>query len=198
MVNNGSNESFLRDALNSTIALTNSSGSIVDQTTYDPYGNTTDSAPSSASAFEFTGRENDQTFGGLYYMRARYYSPQLARFISRDPAGLAGGVNLYAYAGDDPIDFSDPTGTDNLEGPGDVCSACIPHGPGGFVPPQEAMLVNQDGLDNAVVQYYDGSQNGGGQRDPVVPVQMIGVEAAAEFDLDTGLPLVCYSVGLAC
>lgn len=107
----GTNESFLRDGLNSTIALTGSTGSIQDQTTYGPYGNTTDSVPSSASGFEFTGRENDNTVGGLYYMRGRYYSPQLARFISRDPIGLAGGLNMYAYGGDDLVDFSDPTGT---------------------------------------------------------------------------------------
>jgi uncharacterized protein RhaS with RHS repeats len=39
-----------------------------------------------------------------------YYAPELGRFISRDPAGLGGGANLYAYAGDDPVNFSDPMG----------------------------------------------------------------------------------------
>jgi len=43
-------------------------------------------------------------------MRGRYYDASIGRFISRDPAGLPGGVNMYAYAGDDPVDFSDPTG----------------------------------------------------------------------------------------
>jgi RHS repeat-associated protein len=120
LVNNGStNESFLRDPLDSTIALTDSSGTtILDQTTYDAFGNTTDSAPSQASPFEFTGRENDTTaassgyyYSNLYFMRGRFYDPQLARFISRDPSGLSGGTNLYEYAGDDPVDLSDPTGT---------------------------------------------------------------------------------------
>jgi hypothetical protein len=46
----------------------------------------------------------------LYYNRARYYDPTLARFISEDPIGLAGGVNQYAYAGNDPVDGVDPTG----------------------------------------------------------------------------------------
>jgi RHS repeat-associated protein len=50
---------------------------------------------------QYTGRENNQT--GLYYYRARYYSPSLRRFISEDPIGLAGGINAYAYAGDDPV-----------------------------------------------------------------------------------------------
>lgn len=47
---------------------------------------------------------------GLYYFRARYYSPELRRFISEDPIGLAGGVNPYMYAGNDPINSVDPTG----------------------------------------------------------------------------------------
>ncbi len=59
----------------------------------------------------YIGREVTDA-SGFYYMRGRYYAPGLARFISRDPAGLAGGINMYAYAGDDPVDFSDPTGLD--------------------------------------------------------------------------------------
>ncbi len=72
------------------------------------YGNSTDSVPTQASVFEFTGRENDGD--GLYYMRARYYAPSIARFISRDPIGIAGGLNLYEYAGDSPTNATDPTG----------------------------------------------------------------------------------------
>jgi uncharacterized protein RhaS with RHS repeats len=51
----------------------------------------------------------------LYYNRGRYYSPELQRFISEDPVGLAGGINLYAYAGNNPISFADPTGLDPVE-----------------------------------------------------------------------------------
>ncbi len=43
-------------------------------------------------------------------MRNRYSLPAIGRFISRDPIGITGGINLYTYAGDDPVDFSDPTG----------------------------------------------------------------------------------------
>ena len=52
---------------------------------------------------------NDPT-SGLYYARNRYYHPGMGRFISQDPMGLAGGLNLYAYAGNDPINFRDPLG----------------------------------------------------------------------------------------
>ncbi len=47
----------------------------------------------------------------LYYMRARYYDPELGRFLSEDPIGISGGLNLYAYAGNDPVNKADPTGT---------------------------------------------------------------------------------------
>lgn len=46
----------------------------------------------------------------LYHMGARYYDPQLGRWLSEDPAGIAGGLNLYAYAGNDPVNRRDPTG----------------------------------------------------------------------------------------
>jgi len=46
----------------------------------------------------------------LYYMGARYYDPALGRWLSQDPVGIAGGLNLYAYVGDDPIDSRDPSG----------------------------------------------------------------------------------------
>ena len=54
-------------------------------------------------------REDDGT--GLYYYRARYYSPDQKRFIAADPLGFGGGdSNFYAYVGNNPINFTDPTG----------------------------------------------------------------------------------------
>ncbi|MBI5756806.1 MAG: RHS repeat protein [Nitrospirae bacterium] len=83
------NEYFHTDALGSVLGLTTETGQLVTAYSYDPFGNTTTTG-TSANPFQYTGRENDQPVlsgveGGLYYYRARYYSPSLKRFISQDP-----------------------------------------------------------------------------------------------------------------
>jgi RHS repeat-associated protein len=59
--------------------------------------------------YTYTGREWDKETG-LYYYRARYYDPMEGRFIQKDPIGFKGGVNIYAYTKNNPINFRDPTG----------------------------------------------------------------------------------------
>jgi RHS repeat-associated protein len=100
---------FVTDALGSTLALTNGSGSTVASYAYDPFGNTTQTG-TSANSYQYASRENDGT--GLYFNRARYYNPQLQRFISADPIGFKGGINDYAYVGGSPTNFVDPAGLD--------------------------------------------------------------------------------------
>jgi RHS repeat-associated protein len=53
---------------------------------------------------------------GLYYYRARYYSPQLGRFLQVDPVGYKDDVDLYTYVGNDPADKSDPSGKTCTQG----------------------------------------------------------------------------------
>jgi len=100
---------FLTDALGSTVALADATGTIETQYTYEPFGNTAVSGQPTANPFQYSGRENDAT--GLYFHRARYYSPTFQRFTAEDPIGFAGGFNLYAYVQDNPISFNDPSGT---------------------------------------------------------------------------------------
>lgn len=101
--------SFLTDALGSSIALADSTGTIQTQYSFDPFGNTTTSGASTTSSFAYTGRELDST--GLYFNRARYYNTTLQRFISEDPIGFSGGdTNLYAYVWNSPTNFVDPGG----------------------------------------------------------------------------------------
>lgn len=99
---------LLPDALGSTLELADNSGTLQTHYTYEPFGTTAASGTSSTNAAQFTGRERDGT--GAYFNRARYYHPQLQRFLSEDPLGVEGGLNLYAYAGNNPVSQVDPLG----------------------------------------------------------------------------------------
>lgn len=101
---------FLPDGLGSTLALLDSSGASQTQYTYEPFGKTTASGTGNGNSSQYAGRENDGT--GLYFNRARYYSPALQRFLSEDPAGFRGSLNLYAYVDNDPFNWTDPLGLD--------------------------------------------------------------------------------------
>ncbi|MGI9066905.1 MAG: Ig-like domain-containing protein [Pyrinomonadaceae bacterium] len=97
---------FGQNHLGSTTALTDPKGQLVERITYDGYGNSTGSA---RTRYDFTGRERDSDSGLLYY-RARWYDPQVGRFISEDPIGLAGGINAFAYVSNSPQNRTDPSG----------------------------------------------------------------------------------------
>lgn len=99
---------FLSDVLGSTLGLTDSLGVIQTQYTFEPFGNTSIGGAATTNSFAYAGRELDGT--GLYFNRARYYSSQFGRFISEDPAGFAGGINLYGYVDASPTNATDPSG----------------------------------------------------------------------------------------
>ncbi len=94
------------DSLGSIAKHTSSLGAVTETILYDPWGNIQSGTP---TPFGFTGREWDAS-ASLYYYRARYYDPSAARFASEDPIGLLGGLNLYAYVQDDPVNRTDPSG----------------------------------------------------------------------------------------
>lgn len=102
---------FLQDTIGSTTALTDATGATVERMRYEPFGSSTGSA---FTRYLYTGRELDSLTGLLYY-RARWYDPGQGRFISEDPSGLSGGINLYEYAGDQPISRIDPLGLDFID-----------------------------------------------------------------------------------
>ncbi len=111
------NSYSLKDLSNTVLALANSSGSIVESYNYDAYGNVTIknsggnviSTSAYGNRFLFQGREYDYTTQ-LYNFRARWYDPETGRWLSNDPIGISGGLNLYAFCGNDPVNFVDPIG----------------------------------------------------------------------------------------
>jgi RHS repeat-associated protein len=104
----GTGEFYVADGLGSVIGLTDADGTLGTRYTYAPFGGTVIDGLSE-NPFQFTGRENDGS--GVYYYRARYYHPELSRFLSEDPLhGLSVRVPPYQYARDNPIVYADPLG----------------------------------------------------------------------------------------
>jgi RHS repeat-associated protein len=99
---------FLTDVLGSTVALADGAGAIQTEYTYSPFGQTTVSGSPSSNPYQFTGRETDGT--DLLSYRARYVDSRLQRFISEDPIGFLGGLNLQIYVGNNPVNLTDPLG----------------------------------------------------------------------------------------
>ncbi len=95
------------DGLNSIVAATDQTGATAGTQRFDAWGNVLAST-GSIPHYGYTGREPDET--GLVYYRARYYDPSIGRFTQRDPSGLRGGINLYAYVGNNPVNLTDPSG----------------------------------------------------------------------------------------
>jgi RHS repeat-associated protein len=99
------------DGLGSVVAVTNYLAAVEEKHAYTPYGV---GDANTGTAWRFTGRRLDGETG-LYYLRARDYAPLIGRFLQPDPIGIEGGINLYAYVGNDPLNATDPSGLWTLQ-----------------------------------------------------------------------------------
>jgi RHS repeat-associated protein len=99
---------YLHDQAGSTRALTTQAAAVAATFTYAPYGQLLASTGTATTPFMWQGQYRDAA-DGLYYLRARYYDPATATFLTRDPLEDLTG-EPYTYAGEDPLDGSDPSG----------------------------------------------------------------------------------------
>jgi RHS repeat-associated protein len=137
---------YLTDALGSSVALTDGTGTVQTEYTYEPFGSVTTTGSTTSNTFAFTGREADET--GLSYYRARYYHPQNQRFVGENPLDVQGGsTNLYSYVNNNPTNLLDPLGlwVRNLD-PSRPVPVKPEDGPWGKLPPCSEWPGSPDGL----------------------------------------------------
>lgn len=110
---------------------------IISYEEYHPYGTTSYQAKSAsisaaAKRYRYTGMERDEE-SGLEYHTARYYLPWLGRWLSADPIGIEGGMNLYCYSSSNPINRSDKNGQEDKENEYCFTPGCGTFDPKGFL-----------------------------------------------------------------
>lgn len=103
----------LTDHQNTVHGFVDATGVIVARYVYDAWGNVLSEAVTASALvgnrYRFQGREYSAVTG-LYNFRARWYDPATGRWISKDPIGINGGLNMYVFCGNDPVNFIDPFG----------------------------------------------------------------------------------------
>ncbi len=150
---------FVNDHLGTPHRIVSESGEIVWAAAYLPFGEAQVVRETVANSFRFPGQYFDAETG-LHYNWHRYYDPQTGRYLTPDPIGLAGGVNLYAYVEGNPVTLADPYGLD-----GGVIT--IPAAVYAFV--KAAVFVGSSVIVADLVSRWMGSDDGGDAKTPCEP-----------------------------
>jgi RHS repeat-associated protein len=105
----GASYYYATESPGNVVGLMDGIGQQVNEYRHGPWGRAELVQEGVPQPLRFGAREWDGG-SGLYQVRARWYDPQTGRFVSEDPIGLAGGMNVYTYAANNPVNFTDPSG----------------------------------------------------------------------------------------
>jgi RHS repeat-associated protein len=110
MVKNGVTYALITDHVGSVrLVLNSTTGAVAQRLDYDAWGRVTQNTNPGFQPFGFAGGLYDEATG-LVRFGARNYDADSGRWTTKDPVGFGGGPNAYRYVGDDPVNFSDPSG----------------------------------------------------------------------------------------
>lgn len=147
----GSPKTYLQtiDHLGSIRETTDTAGNLVQRVSYDLWGNPSFATGAATSPFAFTGHFR-HAGSGLHLAPYRAYTATTGRWISRDPIGEKGGINLYAYVGNQTTQLTDPSGLDPIlsgidkaKKVYDAVKGAIDYGGAAFVTPEDQQRDRQ-------------------------------------------------------
>ena len=163
---------FHNDHLGTPQALTDSSGTVAWQGAYEPFGHVTETVAEVEQNLRFPGQYLDRETA-LHQNWFRDYDPGIGRYVESDPIGLQGGMNTYAYANNDPIKYTDPSGEIPLPVITGAIGGFIGFG-AGFLNPGECQGRLASGLRGAFVGIVTGVFGGAGAGIGSVTRQTLG------------------------
>jgi RHS repeat-associated protein len=114
MIRNEEAYYYHNDHLGTPQALTDSTGKVVWKALYKPFGEIETVVEDVENPFLFPGQYYDKETG-IHYNYFRYYNPRIGRYLTPDPIGLEGGINLFVYVASNPINKKDPSGLRGYE-----------------------------------------------------------------------------------
>nr|MCR5752958.1 RHS domain-containing protein [Kiritimatiellia bacterium] len=141
---------YVTDHLGSVLAVTDANGNLVERYEYDAWGKVLSGTDANGNALTrsaignrilWQAREYSWTTG-LYYFRNRWYDPVIGRWISKDPIGLSGGMNLYVACRNDFVNHTDGDG--------------LYPGERSYIETEEGRCLNGDKIANDIRLFYDG------------------------------------------
>lgn len=162
------------DILGSTMAAVGTNGNVLEQYSYDAYGEPTilsgDGTETRSESLIgnstlFTGYRWEAATG-LYYAITRDYDPRLRRFLQPDSVGMGGGANLYEYANGDPINVIDPIGTSGVKAFAATLENLAAETPPQFADVAKALIRIREAVGRKILEAYrKNHQNPGILRD---------------------------------